>query len=173
MPIDPFTAAAGSEIIKETAKETAKETVKETFKEIAKEGLTDAAEVGSELEAAEATELLEAETAALNETKTEVSPEFAEAKEQIQGIVDLIKSFEFNFESFISDPEYMISKIGEANTYLKELSTKFSNLLETDYVKDLMESLNKIDKVLKEIQSSGSIDFGDEDESLEGFADSE
>lgn len=161
------------EPISTLAVETVKETAKESFKEAAKEGLTEAAEVGLEVEAVETTELLEAETAALNETKAEVSAEFAEAKEQIQGIIDLIKSFEFNFESFTSDPEYMLSKIGEANTFLKDLSTKITDLLETDYVKDLIETLDKINKVLQQIQSSGSVEINDEDEGLEGFGDGE
>lgn len=161
------------ETISTLAVETLKETAKESFKEVAKEGLTEAAEVGLEVEAVEATELLEAETAALSETKAEVSAEFAEAKEHIEGIIDLIKSFEFDFESFISDPEYMISKIGEAITFLKDLSAKVTDVLETDYVKDLMETLDKIDKVLQQIQSSGSVDLADEEQGLEGFADGE
>ncbi|SHG44935.1 hypothetical protein SAMN05444372_10639 [Flavobacterium micromati] len=164
MAIEPFTAVA-SEVVKEASKES--------FKEIAKEGLTEVAEVGLEVEAVEATELLEAETAALNETKAEVSKEFAEVKEQIQGIIDLIKSFEFDFDNFISDPEYMMSKIGDANAFLKDLSTKITDVAETDYVKDLIETLDKIDKVLQQIQSSGSVDINDEDEGLEGFGDGE
>jgi molecular chaperone GrpE (heat shock protein) len=166
MAIEPITTLAT---------EVGKETLKESVKELAKEGVSEVTELGLEAEAVEATELLEAETAALNEAKVEVSAEFAEVKEQIQAIVDLIKSFEFDFENFISDPEYMLSKIGEANVFLKDLSTKITDILETDYVKDLIETLDKIDKILKQIQSSGSIDIDDVDdnEGLEGFGDGE
>ncbi|TDW52753.1 hypothetical protein EV144_1011446 [Flavobacterium sp. 270] len=170
MAIEPITTLAT-----EVGKETIKESVKEVTNEVVKEGLTDTAELGLGAEAVEATELLEAETAALNEAKVEVSAEFAEVREQIQAIVDLIKSFEFDFENFISDPEYMLSKIGDANVFLKDLSTRITDVLESDYVKDLIDTLDKIDKVLKQIQSSGSIDLDDLDdnEGLDGFGDGE